>query len=522
LAAVANADGSAITPLNYSPTGRFLTGGYAYADFDRDNDVDADDFAALAACFTGPDVPIDLTAHPECANKNLDKDTLPNQAAGDVDGADYILFQACMSGSGNKPPLSCTPGGPPPAGNFGLHGRPIDVFTDPDGNRHALLFVRARHYDLTNGRWLQRDPKGYVDGPNLYEAFGGNPLANVDPTGEEISWWEYLKWEWSNYWSGDFNRRASGGIVQPTRHFHEVREDWQGEALGNKVTFESELGKTGFYDSCYVPGRVYVLVEFQSKGETARALVPLDLRTQRPPIRLNKPIPEHGCQAQDVAQIAVAATGVGYAPSAAMGAKHAIEHLKADDIEGGTLRIIGAMLPGVGADLSSAGVLAASMTSAPDAFTSAVLTEIQNGNAIPLSKNLIAANDALATFASNVHPSKGAYTVVAHGSPHSIDAVIAGRKFKNMDHRVLANLIQRSPDYAGEDIRLISCNTGRLPDGFAQNLSNKLGVGVVAPDDFLWGLPDGRYFVSPGKWVNSRFLPVWPAQGHMQSFRPGN
>jgi RHS repeat-associated protein len=152
------ADGSAITPLNYSPTGRFLTGGYAYADFDQDNDVD---------------------------------------------GADYILFQACMSGSGNKPPLSCTPGGPPPAGNFGLHGRPIDVFTDPDGNRHALLFVRARHYDLTNGRWLQRDPMGYVDGPNLYEAFGGNPLSHVDPdgtryklasgwaNGDEVVWQDY-------------------------------------------------------------------------------------------------------------------------------------------------------------------------------------------------------------------------------------------------------------------------------------------------------------------------------------------
>ena len=32
-------------------------------------------------------------------------------------------------------------------------------------------------------RWLQRDPSGYRDGSNLYEAFANNPLRNVDPYG---------------------------------------------------------------------------------------------------------------------------------------------------------------------------------------------------------------------------------------------------------------------------------------------------------------------------------------------------
>lgn len=45
----------------------------------------------------------------------------------------------------------------------------------PDG--HALIFARARHYDPKLGRWLQRDPKGYADGPNLYEAYRGNPFV---------------------------------------------------------------------------------------------------------------------------------------------------------------------------------------------------------------------------------------------------------------------------------------------------------------------------------------------------------
>jgi hypothetical protein len=44
---------------------------------------------------------------------------------------------------------------------------------------------RARYFDLKNGRWLQRDPKPYVDGPSLYEAFDGNALTKTDPSGRE-------------------------------------------------------------------------------------------------------------------------------------------------------------------------------------------------------------------------------------------------------------------------------------------------------------------------------------------------
>jgi hypothetical protein len=59
----------------------------------------------------------------------------------------------------------------------------VDVL--PDG--HTLLFVRARFYDLKHGRWLQRDPVGYADTENLYEAFGSNPARFVDPSGRWIA-----------------------------------------------------------------------------------------------------------------------------------------------------------------------------------------------------------------------------------------------------------------------------------------------------------------------------------------------
>lgn len=45
-------------------------------------------------------------------------------------------------------------------------------------------------------------------------------------------------------------------------------------------------------------------------------------------------------------------------------------------------------------------------------------------------------------------------------------------------------------------MRLLSCSVGSTDDGFAQNLSNKLGVDVLAPSTVLWALPTGRYFMA--------------------------
>jgi len=46
-----------------------------------------------------------------------------------------------------------------------------------------LNAARYRNYHPTLGRWIERDPAGYVDGPNLYAYVSGNPAVSVDPTG---------------------------------------------------------------------------------------------------------------------------------------------------------------------------------------------------------------------------------------------------------------------------------------------------------------------------------------------------
>ncbi len=66
--------------------------------------------------------------------------------------------------------------------SFALHGRPVDVLSDG----HVLQYNRARYYNPRHGRWLQRDPKGYVNSGTLYEGFASNPLRYPDPLGKDV------------------------------------------------------------------------------------------------------------------------------------------------------------------------------------------------------------------------------------------------------------------------------------------------------------------------------------------------
>ena len=49
----------------------------------------------------------------------------------------------------------------------------------------GLYDQRARQYAPRLGRFLQRDPKGFVDGPNLYVYAGNNPASFTDPMGRQ-------------------------------------------------------------------------------------------------------------------------------------------------------------------------------------------------------------------------------------------------------------------------------------------------------------------------------------------------
>jgi RHS repeat-associated protein len=59
-------------------------------------------------------------------------------------------------------------------------GRELDTL---DAGSHTLMYYRARTYDPETGRFMQRDPIGYMEGMNLYLYVMNNPNLWSDPSG---------------------------------------------------------------------------------------------------------------------------------------------------------------------------------------------------------------------------------------------------------------------------------------------------------------------------------------------------
>ena len=103
----------------------------------------------------------------------------------------------------------------------------------------------------------------------------------------------------------------------------------------------------------------------------------------------------------------------------------------------------------------------------------------------------------------------GFFDIIAHGTSESIQITHNGKHI-NVNHRVIAKLLKTNKKYKKQGIRLLSCSTGQIDSGFAQNLANKLKVPVIAPTDILWATPSGKYYVASGTYVNGTFIQFGP------------
>ena len=149
-------------------------------DWEPDGDVDLADWAEFQVCFG--------TTEAACLSA-FDVDAA-GQSNGVIDLADVQGFERRMNGPNQPPGGTCPILGArwaaratPPSGTFALHGRAIDVLADG----LVLQDFRERIYAPQHGRWLQRDPTGYADGPDLYEAFGNNATSFADPMGTQVA-----------------------------------------------------------------------------------------------------------------------------------------------------------------------------------------------------------------------------------------------------------------------------------------------------------------------------------------------
>lgn len=134
--------------------------------------------------------------------------------------------------------------------------------------------------------------------------------------------------------------------------------------------------------------------------------------------------------------------------------------------------------------------------------------------------------------AERIEPTLGEYTVVVHGDPDGFHVLSDEGYIESVSAPEMADLIRSDPDWHSEPIRLVACETGKVPadgsDPPAQQLADELGVEVTAPTELAWEM-GGEVWSSTCKvWTDpvtgKRFVsPATGPQrpdGQMKPFQP--
>lgn len=118
-------------------------------------------------------------------------------------------------------------------------------------------------------------------------------------------------------------------------------------------------------------------------------------------------------------------------------------------------------------------------------------------------------------FAQDVPEYPGEYVLDLHGAPDSVQV----GEHTSMDAAEFAETVKSQTDWDGTTpIRLFSCSTGADQAGFAQQLSDELGVEVTAPTAPVWSVKNGEPLVTEADPDTGE--PIDPPTGSWISFKP--
>lgn len=135
------------------------------------------------------------------------------------------------------------------------YGAQSGYYTDPET---GLMLLTHRYYDPTEGRFLNRDPIGYAGGMNLYGYCGGNPIMNIDPTGQS--------------WIGD--------RVKNIDEILEAVHSWQGVRACGRHYYNAVAGPLDGLNGLYEAGMFYG--DFMNGGGSSdRYYGPDDMQTRQ-------------------------------------------------------------------------------------------------------------------------------------------------------------------------------------------------------------------------------------------------
>ena len=106
--------------------------------------------------------------------------------------------------------------------------------------------------------------------------------------------------------------------------------------------------------------------------------------------------------------------------------------------------------------------------------------------------NFLPSSDQAGANAAMNEGIPGYTDVIIHGTPETFVS-----QDQTFDPQQMANIIRSAPDYDGGPVRLVSCKSGALDDGAAQQVANSLNQPVIAASDTVRPLPNGHLIVGP-------------------------